>query len=319
MSYKIGLIGLGVMGNNHARVIRENSRVSSLKVLDTNRAVLERVASTYNAEIATSLDQFQDCDAVVIATATHSHKDIAAQLIEFGVPMLIEKPICLDYEETKQLLKNCVDSNIIVTCGFVERFNPAFTTAQRFIDQPVRHFMSYRHSPHNSRVSSHVITDLLIHDLDLLSRVGPRFMSPSVAGFAWMPQSLNYYEVVDSILSFPNQMTAVLTASRWGQRKIREVRISTDDLLIEIDLLRVTVTTYQYRSQGSSPTDPASYRAETVVEVPFVRHTNEPLAAQFEHFLSLIDGDIDPELEVQGLLPAHQWASQIENYVDNVS
>lgn len=318
MSYNVGLIGLGVMGSNHARVIRENSKVTSLKVLDTNRATLERVASLFGAEIVTSLDQFEGCDAVVIATATHSHKELVTQLIDLGIPMLIEKPICPDYEETAQLLKDCVDKNIVVTCGFVERFNPAFTTAERLIDQPVRHFSSYRHSPYNSRVSSHVITDLLIHDLDLLSRVGPRTISPTIAGSAWMPQSQNYYEVVDSIVSFPNQMSAVLTASRWGQRKIRELRISTDDLLIEIDLLRVTVTTYQYRSQGSSPIDPASYRAETVVEVPFVRHTNEPLAAQFEHFLSLINGDVDPQLEVQGLLPAHQWASQIENYIENV-
>ena len=113
-------------------------------------------------------------------------------------------------------------------------------------------------------------------------------------------------------------MTAVQSASRWGQRKIREIRISTDSLLLELDLLRVTVTAYRHRSQeGGNEGGSMSYRSETMIEVPFVRHSGEPLALQFSHFLDLAEGIADASLELATIEAPHVLAERVES-VSNV-
>ena len=153
-------------------------------------------------------------------------------------------------------------------CGFVERFNPALVTALSLIDEPVVNLHAMRHSPHNPYVTASVVQDLLIHDIDLALRLNGGAMLPDVRGTNWTPPSSNRSEVVECVLRFGTEMLANLSASRWGHRKIREVRIVTDRQLIEVDLLRVNVSVYRNISQslveGGGP-----YRAETVMDVPY--------------------------------------------------
>lgn len=311
MKLRIGLIGLGNMGQNHARVIIENDNVGSLVVLDADPLLSRKVAGRLGAEVADHLDQFSTCDGVVVATATDSHKEIAETVLQMRVPLLIEKPLCSTFEETEGLVRLARELGIALSCGFVERFNPAVSTALNLIDSPVRHLQSFRHSPRNPRASSDVVTDLLIHDLDLTARVAPHKTEPKITSTRWTPVGHSFSETADALLQFGTDMVATQSASRWSQRKIREVRISTDELLIEVDLLRGTVTTYRHKTQSGGTIDPASYKSETVIEVPFVRHTGEPLVSQFNHFLSLISGDVDKEAELYSILKPHQWAQMI--------
>lgn len=314
MTLKVGLIGLGAMGSNHARIIRESSRAELTMVFDASPAVCEKAARSWGSKAATSVEQLDECDAVVIASSTASHASLAAHFVASGKPLLIEKPLCFTLEETRSLIKACGDARIPLLCGFVERFNPAVTTALRMVDGPVRHLYTFRHSPFNPRASSGVVTDLLIHDLDLTARLAPSNVVPSVGATAWSPNERSYVETADCTLQYGDQMTAVQSASRWGQRKIREMRISTDELLLELDLLRVTVTAYRHRSQGGGNEGEAmSYRSETMIEVPFVRHAGEPLGLQFDHFVDLVAGEADAAAELASLEAPHRLAHDIEN------
>ena len=91
------------------------------------------------------------------------------------------------------------------------------------------------------------------------------------------------------------------------------MRISTDDLLLELDLLRVTVTAYRHRSQGGgNEGETMTYRSETMIEVPFVRHAGEPLALQFDHFADLIAGEADTKSELDSIELPHVFAESIE-------
>lgn len=315
MSLKVGLVGLGAMGRNHARIVSQSPRVKELIVYDVNSVVSDKAARDFDATSAKTLESLESCDAIVIATATDAHQSIAEKFILMGKPVLIEKPVCSTYEDTQALLTQSLSRGSILMCGFVERFNPALNTGINLIEGPIRHLFTYRHSPYNPRASSHVITDLLIHDLDLTARLFSGASEPQIQASAWKPQNHAFVENVDCLLKFSDEMTAVQSASRWGQRKIRDIRMCTDELLIEIDLLRVTVTTYKYRSQGSGAVDPASYRSETLIEVPFVRHSGEPLSEQFDHFLNLIAGYKDPEQEIKSIDSAHKWSAEIERAV----
>lgn len=312
MSLKVGLIGVGVMGSNHARIINESTSADLHMVFDANKSVCERAASSWNAAAATSFEQMEECDAIVVATSTASHVSIADHFLKAGKALLIEKPLCGTLEETRETIARSREQKSVLTCGFVERFNPAVTTALKLLDEPVRHLWSYRHSPFNPRASSGVVTDLLIHDLDLTTRLAPSGALPKVGASLWKPAEHSFTETADCTLQYGSEMTAVQSASRWGQRKIREIRISTDSLLMEIDLLRVTVTTYQNRSQQAIPGEPMTYRSETMIEVPFVRHAGEPLGLQFDHFVDLIRGDADREAEIATLEAPHVLADLVE-------
>ena len=313
MTLNIGLIGLGIMGSNHARIIHQNPHVKLSQLFDTNQLVCDQAARQYGSKAARELRELEDCDAIVIASSTSSHAELANYFIGVGKPLLIEKPLCNTLNETRTLIKSAMDGQVPLMCGFVERFNPAVMTALRIIDGPVRHLYSYRHSPFNPRASSGVITDLLIHDLDLTARLAPSDQLPKVGASVWAPHERSYIETADCTLEFGDQMTTVQSASRWGQRKIREIRISTDNLLLELDLLRVTVTVYRHRSQdGGDEGSTMSYRSETMIEVPFVRHQGEPLALQFSHFVDLIKSSADAQAEISSIEPPHVLANAIE-------
>lgn len=313
MPVRVGLIGLGAMGANHARIVTESARASLHKVYDSNQSVCDRVARQWKTSAAVSLDEMADCDVVVIASATNSHAQLAESFVERRMPMLIEKPLCHSLEATLRLIDECEKSKTPLACGFVERFNPAVSTALKMVEGPVRHISTVRHSPFNPRASSGVVTDLLIHDLDLTARLAPKGMVPFVGSSVWSPAEHASSEIADCTLQYGDQMTAVQSSSRWGQRKIREMRISTDDLLLEIDLLRVTVTAYRNRSQGGqAPGELMTYRSETMIEVPFVRHTGEPLALQFDHFLDLVLGESDVLEELSTLAGPHVLADLVE-------
>jgi predicted dehydrogenase len=314
MSLRIGLIGLGVMGSNQARIINESNRASLYKVFDANQVVSAQVAKQYGSLVAKSIEDLDDCDAIVIASSTASHSSLAGHFASRGKPLLIEKPLCFNLEETRDLISKCSTNQVPLLCGFVERFNPAVVTALRMIDGPIRHLSTYRHSPFNPRASSGVVTDLLIHDLDLTTRLAPSSSVPVVGASTWAPTAHAFDEIADCTFQYGDQMTAVQSASRWGQRKIREIRISTDSLLLELDLLRVTVTAYRHRSQdGGNEGGTMSYRSETMIEVPFVRHSGEPLALQFAHFLDLAQGIADASLEIATIEPPHVLADLVES------
>jgi len=312
VSLKVGLIGVGVMGSNHARVISDSNSARLHRVFDTNKGVCERAASSWNTTAALSFEEMEECDAIVVATSTASHVAIADHFLNGGKALLIEKPLCGTLDETREIIARAKAQKTVLTCGFVERFNPAVTTALKMLREPVRHLWSYRHSPWNPRASSGVVTDLLIHDLDLTTRLAPLGSPPKIGASLWKPAELSFTETADCTLQYGSHMTAVQSASRWGQRKIREIRISTDSLLMEIDLLRVTVTAFQNRSQQATPGEPMTYRSETMIEVPFVRHAGEPLGLQFEHFVNLIRGDADREAELNTLEAPHVLADMVE-------
>lgn len=308
MELKIGLVGAGSMGRNHARVISQSPSSALPLVYDSDASKADVLARDFGASVTDSIAALSECDGVVIAATTSAHAAIARELLAAGVPILLEKPLSGKQVEVREILEQSKTNSIPMMCGFVERYNPALATALSILDEPVVHLYSCRHSPRNLRTFSSVIGDLLIHDLDLTCRLaqGP---SSSVQGNTWAPPGVAYPEIADCSIRFGSDMLAVQTASRWAQQKIREVRIATDSLLIDVDLLRVTVTVYRNKSQtGVSERGVASYRSETVIDVPYVRHSGEPLAMQLEHFCDLIRGDVDADIERASIAPPHDLA-----------
>lgn len=313
MSAKVAVIGAGNMGANHARVIAASDRAELAVVVDVDAARAASVAEPLGAVGETAIERAAECDAVVIAANTETHLDIAGPLLEAGVNCLVEKPLADDLAAVDALIAASEAADAALMCGFVERYNPAVVGARDVMAGTPRHLISLRHSPHNPRTRSSVIDDLLIHDIDLaLGLVGGQIRS--VGGGRWVsPDGVE--EVVDCTLVFEHGAVATLSSSRASQRKVRSISLTTDDLLVEIDLLRHDLTTYHHRSGEVLDRGGPIYRAETVVEIPFVRHAGEPLAVQFEHFLDLVSGDADAAAERATLRAPHAVVHQIKEIV----
>jgi len=313
---KIAVVGAGGMGTNHSRAIANGLGTELAGVVDFETDKAQLLAKRFETNAYSTLSEAFDgerIDGVVIATTTASHLSIAREVIERGIPVMVEKPITDRLSTTSEILELSNQKNVPIMCGFVERFNPAVRTALGLLDEPMKHFMSVRHSPVNPRATASVVYDLLIHDIDVALAFHGRVDDvSSIDSVNWTPANSEVDEISDCVMKFRDGSIASLSASRQGQRKIRDLRVVTDTHLFDVDLLRVNVTIYKnvmqevIESAGTS-----SYRAETIIDMPFVRHEGEPLALQMQHFAGLIRGDVDAAVERNSLLLPHQIAETV--------
>jgi predicted dehydrogenase len=132
-----------------------------------------------------------------------------------------------------------------------------------------------------------------------------------VTSTLWRPPESSTAEIADCTIRFAGGTVATLSASRVSQRKVRSLTIATASQLIELDLLRQDISVYRHVRHEQIGGPSTTYRAQTVVDIPFVRHAGEPLALQFEHFLDLVEGRADGEAERRRVLPAHALADRI--------
>lgn len=310
---RVAVVGAGQMGSSHARVVAQSDAAELAVVVDIDGAAAARVAGLYGAQSSTDLAVAAACDAVVVASSTAARREIVIPLLEAGVPLLVEKPFAPSLAEMDALLDIAAAKDIPVMCGFVERFNASFRTAVQILDGPPVHMLAVRHSPPATRIASSVVNDLMLHDLDVAQRLFGPSDGRLVGAACVRPASSPWNEIADCTIAFGNTAVAALSANRMGQRKVRSLSIHTATQLIEVDLLRQDVTVYRNVSQEMMLTDGGlGYRSSTEIELPFVRHTGEPLSLQFAHFLGLVSGTADHDEERRQIRPAHVLAEQIE-------
>lgn len=312
MTTRVALIGAGVMGANHARVIAAEPGATLAVVVDVDADRARRLADTYGAGWNTDPAAALDADAVVVATPAETHVGVSLPIIAAGLPLLVEKPVAVDPESVEMLLEMSRRSAVPLMAGFVERFNPVVVAAREHlaVHGPVRHMVAVRHSPPSPRVVTGVVHDLLIHDLDLMLHLAEGRAVERVAGAVWRPHADAPEEIADCTVVLADDALGTASASRVDQRKVRELRVVTPTVLMELDLMRRTMTLYRHVAHGAT-LDRVGYQAETVIDIPFIRQEGEPLALQLRSFLELIRGDVDPEPVRASLAAPHRVAAEV--------
>lgn len=309
---RIALIGAGSMGTNHARVISSSDQVDFALLVDPRESVGTGVAERFGTTWAPELPDLKDVDAVVIAAATEAHHALAMQVLQQNVPLLIEKPVADSLLRTKEIIELANSRDLPLMCGLLERYNPAVLTARALVENPI-HVVATRHSPYASRIRTGVAWDLLVHDVDLaigLMGSRPTHVDSSL-GFFNPGSEAGAEDVAETLLQFDGGAMAHISASRVGQRKIRNLSIYELDRLVEVDLLRRDVTVYHHVSENSADGAGRGYRQQTVIEIPELVTSQEPLNTQFRRFLDVIDGKVDAGLERDTILPPHQVVAQV--------
>ena len=294
------------MGALHARIVSQAAGAKLTCIIDPASHVGRPLADQYDTRWLPDLDGISLIDAVIVASTTETHAAWVDRALEAGKPVLVEKPLSTDLAEAEAMVKRSDELGIPIMCGFVERFNPAVQLAIQALEEPL-FFQSIRHSPYPNRIRTGVAYDLLIHDADLAVRV---FGSPpddvsARFGYFHPASDETAEDVADYQLTFGRGQLAALSASRVSQRKIRNLSLSEAGRLLEIDLVRQDVTIYRHVAheilEGAS-----GYRSQTIIDVPAMPSRREPLASQFDHFLGLVRGSLDPDTERRSLLAPHQ-------------
>lgn len=312
MTHRIALVGTGTMGSLHARVLSQNERVSLTRVIDPREEAGKACADRYETNWTPEIGSLSDVDAVVLASATEAHHQLALEVLAQGTPLLIEKPVSNSLEKSAEVIKIAEANDVPLMCGLLERYNPAVMTARALINEPI-HLMARRHGPYAPRIKTGVAWDLLVHDVDIaIQFFGGQTPSRVASGAGYFhPQSVEGAEdTIETVLSFPSGL-ATVSASRLGQKKVRSLVVSEIDRLIEIDLLRRDVTIYRHVSHDSASPDGLGYRQQTVIEIPELITAREPLATQLDRFVDLLEGKVDAAAERASILPSHQVVSSV--------
>jgi len=169
---RIGVVGVGVMGSNHARVFAGLPDTQLVAVADPDAKQAEFVARTLGCAAVTDIDALLDLklDAVTIAAPTHLHRDIALACIARGVHVMVEKPIASSVEEGNEIINAARRAGLTLMVGHVERFNPAVEAIKDAIrNEDILSIAITRVGPFPPRMSNvGVVIDLAVHDIDLI-------------------------------------------------------------------------------------------------------------------------------------------------------
>lgn len=299
MSVKVGVIGVGTMGEHHVRNYSAMEQAELIGVYDVDAKKAQRVAKTFGTIAYTDLSKLLNkIEAASICVPTHLHKDVAFEAISEGVHVLIEKPISHSLEDADAIINEANKHNVCLMVGHVERFNPAIITLKDIINKKkIIYVEAQRLGPY---VEAHeevgVILDLMIHDLDVvLSLIDLPIKEINSIGRKVRSRT---EDIAHAQILFENSIVAVFTASRITQRRVRKLNVTQKDSYVTADYQTQEVFIRSGLTSEYVGGKNVSYKQVGAVEIPYVQR-GEPLRIELEHFLDCIEGNKAPAVAGQ--------------------
>ena len=243
MSLRVGVIGVGYLGQHHARIFSGIEGVELAGIADVDSRKTEEIACKYGCGCFSGYaDLIAACDALSIVTPTNTHYCIAMDCLNAGKDLFIEKPITDRLDEAAEIVQAAEKNNLILQVGHLERYNPAIIAATEMIKAP-KFIEAERLSPFLGRgVDVDVTLDLMIHDIDIvLSIVRSKVKEIRATGDSVMTGKV---DVAKAWLEFENGCKALVTASRLAPEKMRKLRIHQEDTYISVDYQSQEVRRY---------------------------------------------------------------------------
>lgn len=330
---KVAVVGVGHLGQHHARILSTFPDVDLVGVVDPNPDQAAKVAKLCRTRPFTSHDPLVAMvDAVSVATPTIAHYPVAAQFLKAGVPVLVEKPICQTVAQADDLIRLAAEASVPFQVGHIERFNPAF---EELLKRPItaKFIEAERHGPYTGRsVDIGAVLDLMIHDIDLLiALVRSPVREVSAVGAAIFG---GHEDMVNARLIFESGCVAHVTASRIAARPKRRMRVWAPEGYAGIDFYTRRLSLVQQsddlRQNGLHPERmDAAARARLKDEV-FGKHLEvlgvdgdrkwDQLTSELRHFVDSVKNGTTPRVtgedgrealsiaeRVLASARAHQW------------
>lgn len=251
---KIGVLGAGHLGKIHIKCIKDIPEYELVGFYDPIVENAAAVADEHDIKSFATIDALlQEVDLVDIVTPTLSHYECAAQALNAGKHVFIEKPVTNTTEEAEKLIALSTEKGLKMQVGHVERFNPAFTAARPFLKQPM-FIETHRLAQFNPRgLDVPVVLDLMIHDIDvILHAVGSPVKKISASGVAVISDTP---DIANVRLEFENGCVANLTTSRIAVKNMRKSRFFQKDAYVAVDFLekKSEIVRLQEASEQENP------------------------------------------------------------------
>ena len=300
---RAGVIGVGAMGKHHSRIYSGMKGVELVGVADVDERRAAEVAAEYNTEAFTDCERLlkKDLDAVSIAVPTSMHKEIALKAANYGVHMLVEKPIAESLKSADAIIDAARRENLKLMVGHIERFNPAILKLKELISAgelgQIISISCRRVGPYPPRIRDvGIIIDLAVHDIDAISYLyGKRALSVySIAG-----NSFHIKEDYASILLQYEDKKSGMVETNWlTPHKIRKLTVTGTGGVAHADYLEQSLEIWE---EGG------------VREVEIEKR--EPLKNELEHFIHAIMNDEEPSPSgEEGKNTLYVAISAIESY-----
>jgi predicted dehydrogenase len=309
---RVAVVGVGHLGQHHARIYSELPDVDLVAVCDTNREQAQKVAKTSKTQCVFDHRQLLgQVDAVSIAVPTVAHFDLAKEFMEAGAHALVEKPITSTINEAAELVTVSRRENRILQVGHIERFNAAVVKLREIIEDPL-YIVTERLGPYNARVRDvGVVLDLMIHDIDIvLQIVSGRLTRIDALGIGIFSE---FEDLANARLEFDSGCVVNLNASRVSVKSTRKIRIFQPSAYITLNYEKQKLDVY-YRAELQKLSNrgllPAIPRARK-----FRLRRSEPLAAELAHFVECVRHGRTPDVTGEHGLNALEIAVEISKQI----
>ncbi|HEY6587452.1 MAG TPA: Gfo/Idh/MocA family oxidoreductase [Nitrososphaeraceae archaeon] len=282
---KIGIIGVGGWGKNHSRVLHDFGVLTSICDMDKIKA--KNLATRYNVNHYGSIDDMIDTeslDACLVCTPTKTHYPVATKLMEKGINVFVEKPLSYSSKECEEMIQIAKKNKISLTCGYIERFNPAVQEVKKILSDNVYGELLMIEFHRENRMPLHIkdvgiIYDTAVHDIDTAIYL---FGSKPNVVFARAGKIFHSFEDFSNIiLGFGKDRVAVISSNWITPKKVRNFSAVCTDAIINGDFIKQEITI----EDSLCTTTP---RRQNLVE---------PLSLELRNFIDVIEGKRDhPEV-----------------------
>lgn len=300
MIVKVGVIGVGAMGRNHARVYSELAGVQLVGVADKDAAATANMARRYSTRAYNDFLQMLDearPDAVSVAVPTVNHLEVALEVIQRGIHLLVEKPLALSVADGWKIMRASEEHAVVLMVGHIERFNPAVIALKSKLDNReigrIFQIDAHRQGPFPARVMDIGVTvDLAVHDLDVM-----RYITGAEITRVYAETERRFHATHEDLLTglvrLSDQTIGTLKINWLTPTKIRELYVLGEKGMFRVDYLTQDLYFYE-NAFGSSDRWDALDVFRGVSEGRMIRQVVtkvEPLRAELEAFLAAVRGD----------------------------
>lgn len=325
---RTGVIGVGHIGRNHARIMTELQQAQFVAIFDSNQAGAQEMASKFGVKAAASLEEFVELvDAASVATPTPSHYPIAKLLMENGRHVLVEKPITEEAEHARELVELAARKNLVLQVGHVERFNPVLSALEAHLSTP-RFIEAHRLSPYPNRSTEiGVVLDLMIHDLEIiLHLVRSAVKRVDAVG---IPVLSKREDIANVRLLFENGCVANITASRISPERMRKIRLFQENAYLSLDYQ--AQEGYMYRLADKDAVESSllkkllsakesaivsEFAGRKIVREPVAIEKGEPLKREIAAFVECCGSGLQPKVSGHEGARALELAMEITRLIE---
>ena len=297
---KCGVIGVGSLGQHHARIYATLPNVEFMGIYESSDERAKEICAKYNCHRFASIAELgAACDAVSVVVPTDKHAEVAIPLLEQKCHLLIEKPITATLEEAERVLAAAKANDCIVQVGHIEHFNPVMSFMEKHIDRP-GYITAERLAPYTPRGTEvGVVLDLMIHDIGIvLALAKSPIRKIDSVGISVLSKT---EDIANARIEFESGCVANLSASRMSLKKNREIRIFQDNAYLSLDFMnqkghlvkKNDLIAYGVKLKvGLAKAGDAS--SIPVQEIPIEK--DEPLKLELVHFTESVAASTQPKV-----------------------